>query len=127
MTRKTLELARPLAAAAAGAAADKQGREIVVLDVGEVLAITDLFVITSGANVRQVRTIVEEIEKKVKEAGGPGPHRIEGLDDAGWVLMDYGDFVVHVFLDDVRRYYDLERLWADAPRTDWSDGAQAAG
>ena len=108
MTRKTLELARPLAAAAAGAAADKQGREIVVLDVGEVLAITDLFVITSGGNVRQVRTIVEEIEKKVKEAGGPGPDRIEGLDD-------------------VRRYYDLERLWADAPRTDWSDGAQAAG
>jgi ribosome-associated protein len=116
-----MELARPLAAAAAGAADDKQGRDIVILDVGQVLAITDLFVITSGANARQVRTIVEEVEKKVKEAGGPGPERIEGLDDARWVLMDYGDFVVHVFLDEVRRYYDLERLWADAPRTDWDE------
>ena len=116
MTSDTAEPTRALAGAAARAADAKQGRDIVVLDVGGVLAITDLFVITSGANTRQVRTLVEEIEKGVKQAGGPGPLRIEGLGDAGWVLMDYGDFVVHVFLDEVRRFYDLERLWADAPR-----------
>jgi ribosome-associated protein len=126
MTSKTVELARPLAETAASAAADKQGAEIVIFDVGQVLAITDLFVITSGHNVRQVRAIVDEIEKKVKQGGGPGPLRIEGLDDARWVLMDYGDVVVHVFLDEVRRYYDLERLWADAPRLDWTEPPRTA-
>jgi len=68
-----------------------------------------------------VRTIVEEVEQRVKAAGGPAPYRVEGTDDARWVLMDYGDFVVHVFLDEARRYYDLERLWADAPRTEWDE------
>jgi ribosome-associated protein len=109
-----------MAVAAARAAADKQAQDTVVLEVGHVLAITDHFVITSGTNVRQVRTIAEEVERQIKEAGGAGPLRIEGLDDARWVLMDYGDFVVHVFLDEVRRYYDLERLWADAPRLSWA-------
>jgi ribosome-associated protein len=112
-----------MAVIAARAAADKQGQETVVFEVAQVLAITDHFVITSGANTRQVRTIAEEVEQQIKDAGGPGPIRIEGLDDARWVLMDYGDFVVHVFLDEVRRYYDLERLWADAPRVAWDDAA----
>ena len=71
----------------------------MILSVGKVLAITDAFVITSGSNPRQVRTIVEEVEEQVKRAGGPAPLRIEGLDDARWVLMDYGDFVVHVLLE----------------------------
>ena len=110
-----------LAAVAARAASEKLGVETVVLEVGQVLAITDAFVITSGANSRQVRTIAEEVESKVKEAGGPAPLRIEGLDDARWVLLDYGDFVVHVFLDEARRYYDLERLWSDAPRVRWQE------
>ena len=112
-----------MAALAARAAADKHGQDTVVLEVGQVLAITDHFVITSGANVRQVRAVVEEIEEQVKAGGGPGPIRVEGLDDARWVLMDYGDFVVHVFLDEIRRYYDLERLWADAPRLAWEAAA----
>ena len=112
-----------MAVTAARAAADKLAQDTVVLEVGEVLAITDQFVIASGANARQVRTIVEEIEKQVKAEGGSGPLRTEGLDDAKWVLMDYGDFVVHVFMDEVRRYYDLERLWADAPRVAWDDAA----
>ena len=111
-----------LAVAAARAASDKKGEETLVLEVGSVLAITDAFVITSAGNDRLVRTIAEEVERKVKEAGGPGPLRIEGLNDARWVLLDYGDFVVHVFLDEVRRYYDLERLWSDAPRTGWEEG-----
>lgn len=83
------------------------------------LGIVEHFVITSGANTRQVRTIAEEVEEKVKEAGGPGPIRVEGLDDATWVLMDYGDVVVHVFLAETREFYDLERLWRDVARLDW--------
>ncbi|MDP9386627.1 MAG: ribosome silencing factor [Actinomycetota bacterium] len=112
---------RQMAAVAARAAAAKKADEPVVLDVASVLAITDAFVVTSGANPRQVRSIAEEVEAQVAEAGGPRPLRIEGLDDARWVLLDYGDFVVHVFLDEVRRYYDLERLWADAPRLPWDE------
>lgn len=93
----------------------------------EVLWITDFFVITSGANTRQVRTITEEVEARVKQGGGPAPLRTEGLADSGWVLLDYGDFVVHVFRQDVRDYYDLERLWADVPRVVWDDEELAAG
>jgi ribosome-associated protein len=101
---------------AAAAAASKKGEDTVVLEVADVLAITDWFVITSGTNTRQVRTIAEEIERQVTEAGGPRPLRVEGLDDLHWVLLDYGEFVVHVFLDETRAYYELERLWADVPR-----------
>src|SRR5437868_1780986 len=115
-----------LAAVAARAASDKLGVDTVILEVGQVLAITDAFVITSGANSRQVRTIAEEVEKAVKADDGPAPLRIEGLDDARWVLLDYGDFVVHVFLDEARRYYDLERLWSDAPRVAWQNGRELA-
>jgi ribosome-associated protein len=121
----TREEVRELLVTAAKAASDKKGEDTVVLEVGAVLAITDAFVITSGANTRQVKTIAEEVERKVDEAGGPKPLRIEGLDDARWVLMDYGDFVVHVFLDEVRRYYELERLWSDAPRLDWQQTGAA--
>lgn len=106
-------------AVAAAAASAKKGNDIVALDVGDILSITDAFVITSGANVRQVRTIVDEIERAMKEQLSAPPTSIEGLDDATWVLLDYGDIVVHVFLDETRAYYELERLWADAPRIDW--------
>ena len=121
----TREQVRELVVTAAKAASDKKGEDTVVLEVGTVLAITDAFVITSGANTRLVKTIAEEVERKVDEAGGPKPLRVEGLDDARWVLMDYGDFVVHVFLDEVRRYYELERLWSDAPRLDWQQTGAA--
>lgn len=107
------------AAEAARAADAKGGAETVVLDVGEVLAITDHFVITSAPNTRLVRSITEEIEARVTAMGGPRPVRIEGLDDMRWVLMDYATFVVHVFLEETRRYYELERLWADVPRREW--------
>ena len=110
---------RQWAAVAARAADDKQGADIVVLEVGPVLAITDAFVITSGANSRQVKTIAEEVEFQVKRAGGPAPLRTEGLNDLQWVLLDYGDFVVHVFLQETRDFYDLERLWGDAAPIDW--------
>ena len=122
----TLDTIRHWVTTAARAASAKQGEQTIVLDVGDVLSITDAFVITSGRNRRQVLTIAEEVEAQVKDAGGPPPIRVEGLTDAQWVLLDYGDFVVHVFLDEVRRYYDLERLWADAPALEWDDGVAAA-
>lgn len=87
--------------------------------MGEVLAIVDAFVITSAPNTRQVRTIAEEVELRIKRAGGGPPLRVEGFDDLRWVLLDYGDIVVHVFLQEVRDYYELERLWSDVPRHDW--------
>ncbi len=120
----SLDDVRGLARVAARAAAEKKADDTVILEVGSVLAITDAFVITSASNERLVKTIAEEVEAKVKEAGGPAPIRVEGLSDAQWVLLDYGDFVVHVFLDETRRYYDLERLWADAPVIEWGDDSR---
>ena len=118
-----MEVIRGWAVEAARAAADKKGLDTVVLEVGAVLAITDYFVITSGTNSRQVRTLAEAVEEQVKAAGGPAPKRIEGLDELRWVLIDYGDLVVHVFLDETRRFYDLERLWRDVPQLAWEEAA----
>ncbi len=106
-------------AAAARAADAKSGEDTVILAMGALIAVTDAFVITSGRNGRQVRTIVDEVERQLKENHDLRPIRIEGKSDAYWVLMDYGDFVVHVFLEDARRFYDLEHLWSDAPRVPW--------
>jgi ribosome-associated protein len=107
--------------AAAVAADDKKATDVVVLDVGDVLSITGWFVITSGANPRQVRTIAEEVEAQVKALHDLAPLRVEGLDGLRWVLLDYGDFVVHVFHEEERDYYQLERLWADVPTVPWQD------
>jgi ribosome-associated protein len=101
---------------AARAADDKLGQGTVVLAMGELLGVTDAFVITSGTNGRQVRTIVEEVERQVKQSAGRSPRATEGLRDLTWVLLDYRDFLVHVFHDEARAYYDLERLWGNAPR-----------
>lgn len=90
-----------------------------MLDVGDIISITEYFVITSGTNTRQVKTIAEEIEEVLKVYAEVAPRAIEGLSDASWVLLDYGVIVVHVFLDETREYYDLDRLWSDAPRVDW--------
>jgi ribosome-associated protein len=120
------ERARARAIAAARAASDKQGRDIIVLDVAGIIAVTDIFLITSAPNVRLVRTIAEEIEAKLKRDEGVAPLQVEGLRDATWVLLDYGDVVVHVFLDETREYYGLERLWTDAPRIEWEVPGSAA-
>ncbi|MEJ7766113.1 MAG: ribosome silencing factor [Acidimicrobiales bacterium] len=104
---------------AAMAAADKKADRPVILDVGRLLGIVDAFVICSAGNDRQVRTIAEEVERRVKEESGESPLRVEGKDEAAWILLDYGDMVVHVFLDEWRAYYDLERLWKDAARVEW--------
>lgn len=115
------------AIAAAVAADAKTDAETVILSVGDLLAITELFVVTSGRTSRQVQALTDEIKEQLIAQGGPKPIRIEGLDDSRWVLMDYGAFVVHVFLDETRAFYDLERLWNDAARVEWSkDGRSAA-
>ncbi len=109
------------ACAAAEAAAEKLASDIVLLDVGEILQIADWFVIASASNVRQVSTIADEVESAIKSLDGNGPLRTEGLDDCRWALLDFGDVVVHIFLEEVRTFYDLERLWADVPKIAWSD------
>jgi ribosome-associated protein len=110
---------------AARAAESKSGESTAILAMGELLGLTDAFVITSGRNSRQVKTIVDEVERQVGEGTGRKPVRVEGLDDARWVLMDYGDFLVHVFIDEAREFYDLEHLWVEAPRVPWSLTATA--
>jgi ribosome-associated protein len=96
------------------------------LDVSGLIVITDCFVICSGTSDRQVKTLVEEVEKAVRDIG-ERPVRREGETDASWVLLDYVDVVVHVFGQEEREYYDLERLWSDAPRVPWSEEGVASG
>ena len=91
----------------------------MILSVGDVLAIVDSFVIASAPNTRLVASITDAIEQHVKDAGGGGPLRTEGMDDHRWALLDYGDVVVHVFLQETRECYDLERLWSDVPLQRW--------
>lgn len=99
---------------AAEAASSKKAERIVILDVSEQLVITDYFLICSGNTQRQVRTIADEVGRRLSESRGVKPFRREGEREARWVLLDYVDFVVHVFHTDDREYYDLERLWGDA-------------
>ena len=104
-----------MARVAVAAAADKKAQDIVVLDVSEQLVITDLFVIASAPNERQVQAIVEEVEEKMRVAGYK-PARREGTREGKWVLLDYVDIVVHVQHSEERGFYGLDRLWKDCPR-----------
>jgi len=118
---------RGAAVLAARAAADKQAEDVVILDVHELIVITDHFVICTGGSDRQIKTIVEEIEKSLREHLDVKPVRREGEGEARWILLDYVDVVIHVFAEEARDYYDLERLWADAPRVEWEgDGVVAS-
>jgi ribosome-associated protein len=109
----------PLTAAAkarlgARAALAKKAESMLVLDLQAISSIADYFVICCGASTTQVRTIVDAVEQSLKAEGVPVYHR-EGLPESGWVLLDYADVVVHVFLPETRDFYSLERLWGDAP------------
>lgn len=106
--------ARELVQIAALAAADKLAKDVIAIDVSEQLAITDAFVIATGGNDRQLRAIVDEIEDKLREADAK-PIRREGHRDSRWILLDYGDIVVHVLAEEERQFYALERLWGDCP------------
>ncbi|HZD59015.1 MAG TPA: ribosome silencing factor [Anaerolineae bacterium] len=105
---------------AASVAADKQASDIVIIDISNISIITDYFLICSGQTSRQVETIVESIEErlrdlKVRKIG------LEGDRDKTWILLDFGSVVIHVFTQEQREYYQLERLWADAPHRKWEE------
>jgi ribosome-associated protein len=99
------------------AAAEKKAIDVVVLDLREIASFTDYFVIISGANERQVQAISDEIYESLKKAGSTAA-RVEGYKTAEWILLDYGDFVVHVFEQKARQFYDLERLWRESKRVE---------
>ena len=120
-----LPASRDVAVKAARAAADKQASDVVILDVSKLIVITDLFVIATASSERQIKTVIEAVEDSARELGAR-PMRREGEAGAGWWLLDYVDVVVHVFGEEERAYYDLERLWRDAPRIGWRQASEAA-
>jgi ribosome-associated protein len=106
--------ARRTAQRAARAALDKKAADLIVLDVQGVSSVTDYFLVCSAKSTTHVRTIIDAIRTELK-TDGVRPLHAEGRPESGWVLLDYGDVLVHVFLEDTRAYYALERLWGDAP------------
>jgi ribosome-associated protein len=94
-------------------ASDKQATNIILLDVRDICSFADYFVICTGDNQRQIRSILDDIELSLKREGVPVNHR-EGAVDSGWLLLDYGDVIVHIFSPEEREYYDLDGLWSQA-------------
>ncbi len=111
---------------AAAAIDDKKGLDLALLDVSELLVITDVFLIATGTSRRHVLALAEEAEEKLRDADRR-PLRREGMEDARWVLLDYGDLVIHVFDEETRAYYDLERLWGNTPRLSFAPAPSTAG
>jgi len=101
---------------AAEAASDKKATDIVAMDVAELLVVTDYFVICTGKTNIQVKAIADEVEDRLRVDGGIKPIGREGLDEARWVLLDFGDLVIHVFQPEEREFYRLEKLWSSAER-----------
>ena len=99
---------------------EKQGENTSVIPVGPVVGITEYFIVTSASNVRLVRAITDAVLNNVREAVGKGPLRSEGTREQQWVLIDYGDVVVHIFIDEMRRFYEIERLYKDIIPTPWA-------
>lgn len=111
-----------LACIAAQAADEKQGNNTIVLDVGDVLVIAELFVVTSGSNPPQVRTIANEVSARIRERLGISPLHSEGIAEQQWILLDYGDVVIHIFAEPTRQFYEIERLYTDVPVVNWRAG-----
>src|SRR5439155_12040616 len=101
------------------AAGEKKAIDLTVLDLRGVATFTDFFIIATGANKRQMQAVADEVVEHLKKHGTPAA-RVEGYQTAEWILVDYGDFIVHVFGEKARRFHDLERLWRDAKRLDCS-------
>jgi len=99
-------------------ASEKKAFGIVALDLREIASFTEFFIIVSGANQRQVQAISDEISEQLKKELKSSPVRIEGYRSAEWILLDYGDFIVHIFEKEAREFYDLERLWRDAKKVE---------
>lgn len=119
----TVELteSRELALAAASAAVNKKATDIRILELAALLGVTDFFVMASVANERQLGTVTEEVEYRLEEQTGRSPERREGTKETGWVILDYGEIVVHGFTEQQRAYYDVERLWSDAPTVEFDE------
>ncbi len=103
------------AVSACRAADDKQAADVVVLDVADLLVLVDLFVLATARNDRHLKAIAEAIERRLREDHGLRPVRREGTPESGWYLLDFGDVVCHLFDEDQREFFALERLWADVP------------
>lgn len=117
----TTDPIREQVATAAHAAGSKKATDVVALDVGPLVGITDHFLLLSTANDRQLSAAVDEVEARLRTQHGRKPLGREGAAESGWVVLDYGDYVVHAFTSAQRAVYDLERLWGDAPRTVFED------
>ena len=100
---------------------DKKADEVLVLHVGEVLGITEYFVLSGASNQRLVGAIADEVTSQMRERYGRSPIRTEGIREQMWVLVDYGDVVVHVFAEETRRFYEIERLYKDVPKVEWQE------
>ncbi len=111
-----MDRVKQLAILAAEAAIDKKATDVVIIDVADLLVVTDFFVIATGNTAIQVRAIADEVEEQLRERAGVKPIGREGLEEGAWALLDYADFVVHVFQPEEREFYRLEKLWGDAPR-----------
>jgi ribosome-associated protein len=111
--------ASELAIAAARAADEKGATDVMVLDVGDLVGICGYFVLASASNPRQVKAVVDEVEAQLREQFGDAPRAVEGAEGRRWVLLDYGDIVVHVFHTEERDYYRIERLYSDAVQLEW--------
>ena len=117
------EAARSLAITTARVADAHHGSDIVAFRVGEVLGVAEYFVVMGASKRRLVRALVETIEEETRIETGQSPIRVEGASEQSWVLMDYGDVIVHVFQTETREFYEIERLYKDVPKLEWKPEA----
>lgn len=115
-----------VAVSATRAADDKKATDLQILEVADILAVVDLFALVTTMNPRHLKAVGDEIERVLRDENDRKPLRREGQPDSGWVLLDYGDVVVHLFSSDRRDFYALERLWSDVPRRDVLTGERLA-
>ena len=106
---------KELAIICARAMDERKGSKITILKVEDLSTLTDYFVVGTGSSRAQTQSMADNIEDEMKKVGGIRPNRIEGLQEGRWILVDYGQVIVHIFQEDERNFYNLERLWADAP------------
>ena len=118
-----VEQSEDLGRRAADAIFSKKGTDIVLLDVEDLFVLTDIFVIATGTSRPHVQTLAEVVEERFREDLGIKPIRSEGQAEAEWILLDFGDIIVHLFQSEAREYYGLERLWADAAKVEWNEPA----
>lgn len=116
-----------MARVAADAISDKKGSDIVLLDVEETFFLSDVFVIATGSSRINVQALADNVEERLQETHGVKPLRVEGRAEGEWVLVDYGDIIVHLFQAEPRDFYSLERLWGDAPVIKWEEPAVTDG